>query len=156
MAGEINSSDMNGKIPSQQEVTYHKRGNNEEISRDEFYHRLSVFMQKYGQYVNLNYHIDDGSNNFRSQSIFDNDITRHLAYNMEGYFEQFDKDGSGTISVEELKEAIKNGYDVLVKFLKAAYPLDHLPNNPTNELGEYKDDLSNLRDEIRNSLNSDA
>ena len=141
MAGEINPNDLSGKNPQDMEVTYH----NEEITKAEFNHRLSVFMEKNGVMINANYYVV--GTDYNNNSLFDEDVTRNLAYNAEEYFNVIDEDDSGTISMSELNKALDNGY-LPAEFMKSAYSIDKVPDNPTNGLSEYKDNYESALSEI--------
>ena len=146
MAGEINPKDLSGKFPRDTEVTYHKRGKDEEITKAEFNHRLSVFMEKNGFAINAEYHVV--GTDHRKSSPFDDDITRCLAYHTEEYFNQIDEDGSGTISMSELNKARCNG-DLVAEFVQNAYSINKVPDNPTDGLAEYRKSKEEISEEFK-------
>ena len=148
MAGEINPDDLSGKLPRDMEVTYHKRSKDEEITKAEFNHRLSVFMEKNGSAVNAKYYVI-GTDPSKC-SLFDDDITRNLAYHAEEYFNEIDKDGSGTISMSELNNA-RDNVRLVAKFVQDAYSINNVPDNPTDGLAEYRKSHEELSEELKRS-----
>lgn len=122
----------NDKIP---ERSYHKRGETEEMSKQEFEHRLSVFFKK-DHGINLKYDIVGAEFN----SLFEKDIQDCVMEKIDGHFEVFDKDNSGGISFAELKEMLSRGDDWgdLAKGLIQHIPWNNVPDNPVNVLQDER------------------
>ena len=103
-------------------------------------------MEKNSFEINANYHVV--GTDPRKRSLFDDEVSRYIANNADNDFDKLDQDRSGTISLDELKDAANNGYHLLVNFIKNAYSIDKVPDNPTDKLANYKDSLESLKDEI--------
>ena len=140
MGLEVNPND---KIPK---VSYHKRGENEEMSKQEFAHRLSVFFEK-DHSINLKYNVGGAETN----SLFEKDVEFFVMNRIDGFFEAFDQDKSGGISFAELKVMLSGSGALadLAKGLIQHTPWNYVPNNPVNVLedGRLSEEECRMSDE---------
>lgn len=111
MGTEINPNDkMYG-------TSYHKRGKDEEMSKEEFVHRISVFLEK---------------GNLSDFSLaYNTDLAHYSQGNIDELFEYYDQNNSNGISLAELKD-VKHSQLLaeLAKGLTKDIPWEDVPDNP--------------------------